>query len=162
MASHRQEQDALGTVNVPAGRLWGAQTERARLHFHISTERMPLALIHALASVKLASAQINAELGLLPTDKAQAIVDVHCTQGIEANPARIREHLERSLMLVTALVPHIGCDQAARMARLAFERDVSLREAALCLGYAPSEQLDAWLQPASMLGPQSLWPRREG
>lgn len=471
MASHRQEQDALGTVDVPAGRLWGAQTERARLHFHISTERMSLALIHALASVKLASAQVNAELGLLPTDKAQAIVeaahevmsgahdeefplavwqtgsgtqtnmnmnevlanrasellgggrgaqrllhpnddvnlgqssndvfptamhvasglairtgvlpalealqatlsakaqafaglvklgrthlqdatpltlgqelsghvvqlqqagkmisaamvwlyplaiggtavgtglnthpefgervsarlaqmhglpfvsaankfaalagheplvavhgalkvlsvalskiandirwlasgprsglgeirlpenepgssimpgkvnptqcealtmlcaqvmgndvamaigaasghfelnvykpllahnllqsirllgdgmrsfDVHCAQGIEANPARIREHLERSLMLVTALVPHIGYDRAARMARLAFERDVSLREAALCLGYATSEQLDAWLQPASMLGPQSLWPRREG
>ena len=88
--------------------------------------------------------------------------DVHCAQGIEANPARIREHLERSLMLVTALVPHIGYDRAARMARLAFERDVSLREAALCLGYATSEQLDAWLQPASMLGPQSLWPRREG
>ena len=66
MTPYRQEQDSLGTVDVPDDRLWGAQTQRALLHFHISTERMPLALVHALASVKLACANVNAELGLLP------------------------------------------------------------------------------------------------
>jgi len=81
--------------------------------------------------------------------------DLHCAQGIEASPDRIREHLERSLMLVTALVPHMGYDRAARIARQAFETGASLREVALSLGYATPQQLDAWLQPASMLGPKA-------
>ncbi len=74
MTLQREERDSLGTVDVPGGRLWGAQTQRALLHFHISTERMPLAFIHSLASVKLACASSNAELGLLSAEKAQAIV----------------------------------------------------------------------------------------
>ncbi len=73
MSSTREERDSLGPVAVPAEHLWGAQTERSLVHFRISSERMPLALIHALASVKRACAQVNAELGLLPKNKAQAI-----------------------------------------------------------------------------------------
>ncbi len=74
MSATREERDSLGPVAVGAECLWGAQTQRSLTHFHISTERMPVALLHAMASVKLACAQVNAELGLLPADKAQGIV----------------------------------------------------------------------------------------
>lgn len=87
--------------------------------------------------------------------------DVHCAQGIEANPEHMREHLERSLMLVTALVPHIGYDRAARIARLAFESGTSLREAALSLGDATPAQLDEWLQAGAMLGPHNTTPQHK-
>lgn len=73
MSSTRLEHDSFGAIEVPADRLWGAQTQRSLAHFAISTERMPPGLIHALAAVKQAAAQVNAELGLLPPDKAQAI-----------------------------------------------------------------------------------------
>jgi fumarate hydratase class II len=70
----RQEKDSFGTIEVAADRLWGAQTQRSLEHFAISTERMPDELIHALAEVKLAGARVNLELGLLPGDKAGAII----------------------------------------------------------------------------------------
>ena len=73
MAGTRTEKDSFGTIEVPADRLWGAQTERSRRFFRISGERMPLAVIRALAGVKKAAAAVNAELGLLDTRKAQAI-----------------------------------------------------------------------------------------
>lgn len=79
----------------------------------------------------------------------------HCVRGIEAHPPRMREHLERSLMLVTALVPHIGHDRAAQVARLAFDKNLSLTEAALSLGYATQVQLNRWLDPSTMLGPRA-------
>jgi fumarate hydratase class II len=69
----RTEHDTFGPIEVPAERLWGAQTERSRQHFRISEEKMPSELIRALALVKKAAALVNAELGQLPTDKAQAI-----------------------------------------------------------------------------------------
>ena len=69
----RLEQDALGSIKVAAGHLWGAQTQRSLVHFAISSERMPDILIHALALIKAASARVNQELGLLPADKAGAI-----------------------------------------------------------------------------------------
>jgi fumarate hydratase class II len=74
MTNTRLEHDSMGAIEVDAARLWGAQTQRALLHFHISSERMPMPLIHALASVKRACATVNGELGLLPADKVQAIV----------------------------------------------------------------------------------------
>ena len=70
----RVERDAFGTIEVPAERLWGAQTQRSLHHFAISTERMPAALLQALAEVKRAAAQANRELGLLDAAKAEAIV----------------------------------------------------------------------------------------
>jgi len=73
MSGSRLEKDSFGTIEVPAERLWGAQTERSRRFFRISGERMPLAVVHALALVKKAAAQVNAELTLLPTQKAEAI-----------------------------------------------------------------------------------------
>ncbi|MDP3287534.1 MAG: class II fumarate hydratase [Methyloversatilis sp.] len=69
----RTERDAFGDIEVPAGALWGAQTQRSLAHFHISTERMPDALLHALARVKRSAAQVNGELGLLDAERAQAI-----------------------------------------------------------------------------------------
>jgi fumarate hydratase class II len=73
MAVTRCERDSLGTVAVPADRLWGAQTQRALAHFAISSERMPVEIVHALAEVKRACAKVNADLGLLPAAKAEAL-----------------------------------------------------------------------------------------
>jgi fumarate hydratase, class II len=73
MSGTRTEKDSFGPIEVPADRLWGAQTERSRRFFRISGERMPLAVIYALAQVKKAAAAVNAELGLLDAAKASAI-----------------------------------------------------------------------------------------
>ena len=73
MSGVRLEKDSFGIIEVPAGRLWGAQTERSRRFFRISGERMPLAVIYALASVKKAAARVNQELNLLEKSKAEAI-----------------------------------------------------------------------------------------
>src|SRR5687767_14023493 len=73
MSGTRIERDSFGAIEVPAARLWGAQTERSRRFFRISGERMPLALICALVLVKKAAAAVNAELGLLKREAAQAI-----------------------------------------------------------------------------------------
>ncbi|EOA05665.1 MULTISPECIES: class II fumarate hydratase [Herbaspirillum] len=72
--NHRMERDTFGLIEVPADRLWGAQTERSLHHFHISTERMPAELIVALAAVKRACASVNRDLGKLEGKKAEAII----------------------------------------------------------------------------------------
>jgi len=73
-ASTRTERDSFGPIDVPAHRLWGAQTQRSLRHFDISGERMPPELISALARVKRAAAVVNQRLGLLDEAKAHAIV----------------------------------------------------------------------------------------
>jgi fumarate hydratase class II len=73
MAGTRIEKDSFGPIEVPAERLWGAQTERSRRFFRISGERMPLAVVYALARIKKTAAAVNAELRLLDAKKAQAI-----------------------------------------------------------------------------------------
>ncbi|RYZ36027.1 MAG: class II fumarate hydratase, partial [Myxococcaceae bacterium] len=70
----RIEKDTFGPIEVPADRLWGAQTQRSRQNFAISSERMPLALVHALVLVKKAASLVNQENGSLSQEKAQAIV----------------------------------------------------------------------------------------
>ena len=72
--SYREEQDSMGTMQVPTNALWGAQTQRSLTNFAISDEQMPSALIHALAVTKRAAASVNQELGLLEKDTAQAII----------------------------------------------------------------------------------------
>jgi fumarate hydratase, class II len=79
--------------------------------------------------------------------------DEHCARGIEPNLPRIRELLERSLMLVTALSPHIGYDRAAEIAKKAHHEGLTLREAAIALGYLSDEEFDRWMRPETMLGP---------
>jgi fumarate hydratase class II len=71
---NRLEKDSFGPIAVAEDRLWGAQTQRSLAHFAISTERMPNELIHALALIKAACAKVNLELGLLPADKAAALM----------------------------------------------------------------------------------------
>ena len=76
----------------------------------------------------------------------------HCALGIEANPARIRENLEKSLMLVTALNPHIGYDNAAKIAKTAHRTGKTLKETAVELGLLTAEQFDEWVRPEKMVG----------
>lgn len=78
--------------------------------------------------------------------------DTHCARGIEVNRPRIAELVERSLMLVTALSPHIGYDRAGEIAKLAHHRGTTLREAALALGYVTAEEFDGWVRPEAMVG----------
>ncbi|URJ33318.1 class II fumarate hydratase [Candidatus Blochmannia vicinus] len=74
MMTVRIEKDTLGTVLVSNNRLWGAQTQRALKYFNISNEKMPFSLIHALAQIKRAAAQVNYDLGLLDCKRARAII----------------------------------------------------------------------------------------
>ena len=75
MTMHRREKDSMGAIDVPADKLWGAQTQRSLEHFRISTEKMPVSLIQALALTKRAAAKVNQDLGLLDADKASAIIN---------------------------------------------------------------------------------------
>jgi fumarate hydratase class II len=77
----------------------------------------------------------------------------NCVRGLEANRERIAEHLRSSLMLVTALTPHIGYDKAAQIAKKAHAEGTTLREAALALGYVSASDYDSWVDPKKMLGP---------
>lgn len=74
MADVRIEKDSMGPIAVPANQLWGAQTQRSLEHFRISSEKMPPALIHALAMTKRAAASVNVDLGLLPAERGNAII----------------------------------------------------------------------------------------
>ena len=78
----------------------------------------------------------------------------HCAAGIEPQRERIRELMERSLMLVTALAPRIGYERAAEIARRAHRDGVTLREAALALGDVTAEEFDRLVRPEEMLGPR--------
>jgi fumarate hydratase class II len=77
----------------------------------------------------------------------------HCVIGLAVNQARVDALLHSSLMLVTALTPHVGYDRAAQVAKHAQTHHCTLREAALALGAVTAEQFDAWVNPAQMLGP---------
>ena len=76
----------------------------------------------------------------------------HCARGIEANRERIGQLMRNSLMLVTALNPHIGYEKAATIAKKAHHDGSTLREAAIALGYVTGRQFDAWVQPRKMVG----------
>ena len=76
----------------------------------------------------------------------------HCAVGIEPNRERIAELVQRSLMLVTALNPHIGYDKAAQIAKKAHHEGTSLRDAAMATGFVTAEQFDAWVRPEQMVG----------
>lgn len=77
----------------------------------------------------------------------------NCAKGIEPNEKRIKQNLDNSLMLVTALNPHIGYEKAAKISLLAYHEHISLREAALKLGYVTEEQFDAWVKAEDMIHP---------
>ena len=82
--------------------------------------------------------------------------EVHCVRGIEAHRERIETLLERSLMLVTALTPHIGYDRAAEIAKQAHRQGSTLKAAALALGYVSASDFDAWVRPTDMARPPRI------
>jgi fumarate hydratase class II len=118
-------------------------------------------------TVTMAGAQGNFELNVfkpviiynvlqsirLLADASESFAD-NCVAGIEANRGRIDEFLHESLMLVTALNPHIGYDKAAKVAKKAHAEGTTLKEAALALGYLTPEQFNEWVRPEDMLGPR--------
>lgn len=77
--------------------------------------------------------------------------NTHCIAGMEPDAAKMREHLDRGLMLVTALNPHIGYDKAAEIAKKAYAEGKTLREASLELGYLTDAEFDQWVRPETML-----------
>ena len=79
----------------------------------------------------------------------------NCVVGITPNPDRITDLMERSLMLVTALAPHIGYDNAAKAAKKAHAEGITLRAAALSLDLVTGEEFDRWVRPEAMTGPSS-------
>ena len=91
--------------------------------------------------------------GRLLSDACVSFTD-NCITGIEANLARIDELLGKSLMLATALNPHIGYDNAAKVAKKAHKEGTSLKAAAIALGLLTAEQFDKWVRPQDMVGPR--------
>jgi fumarate hydratase class II len=79
--------------------------------------------------------------------------DAHCARGIEPNRPEIERKMQNSLMLVTALAPHIGYDKAAKVAKHAHAHGTTLRDAALALGVVTGEDYDRWVKPQEMTGP---------
>jgi fumarate hydratase class II len=77
----------------------------------------------------------------------------HCVKGIEPDRDRIQQHLDNSLMLVTALAPHIGYDKAAKVAKKAHEEGTTLKAAAAALGFVTADDFDQFVQPSKMIGP---------
>ena len=75
-----------------------------------------------------------------------------CALGIEPNHPRIKEHLQNSLMLVTALNTHIGYYKSAEIAKKAHKEGTTLKQAALDLGYLTEEEFDLWVDPSKMIG----------
>ena len=108
-------------------------------HFELNVFK-PVIVYNTLQSIRL--------LG----DAARSFTD-HCVAGIEANSDRIDELMHSSLMLVTALNPHIGYDNAAKVAKKALTEGSSLREAAIELGLLTDEQFDEWVRPEQMTRP---------
>jgi fumarate hydratase class II len=79
--------------------------------------------------------------------------DRHCARGLEPNLDRIRQHVEQSLMLVTALNPHIGYENSAAIALKAHREHLSLRDAAIASGFVSAEQFAQWVKPDAMARP---------
>jgi len=83
----------------------------------------------------------------------------NCVVGIQANREKIQQLMKNSLMLVTALNPHIGYDKAAKIAKTAHKEGANLKETALKLGYLTEEQFDKWVNPFDMISPQEYKPK---
>lgn len=99
-------------------------------------------------------AQTVAQSLRLLTDGMRSF-DLHCAQGITPNHERIAENLERSLMLVTALVPHIGYDRAAQIAHKAHHEKLTLRVASIQLGFVTDEEFTQWMHVVDMIAPDA-------
>jgi len=109
-------------------------------HFELNVFK-PVIIFNVLQSIRLLA------------DAAESFAD-NCVVGIEANEDRIEKLLYESLMLVTALNPHIGYDKAAKVAKKAHAEGTTLKQAAMSLGFLSDEEFDRWVRPESMLGPR--------
>jgi fumarate hydratase class II len=99
---------------------------------------MPVCIYNFIQSARLLS-------------EAIASFNKNCAVGIRANKEKMRHNLYNSLMLVTALNPHIGYENAAKTAKLAFEENLSLKEACLKLGFLTAEEFDQVFRPEKMV-----------
>ena len=109
-------------------------------HFELNVFK-PVMIYNLLQSIRLIA------------DSAVSFTD-NCVVGIEANRKNIEDNLYGSLMLVTSLNPHIGYDNAAKIAKKAYNDGTSLKEAAIALDILSAEQFDDWVDPAAMIGPR--------
>ena len=109
-------------------------------HFELNVFK-PVIVYNVLQSIRLIA------------DASVSFAD-NCVAGIEANEDRIAELMGNSLMLVTALNPHIGYDNAAKVAKKAHAEGTTLKEAAVALGLLTEEQFDQWVRPGDMVGPR--------
>ena len=107
-------------------------------HFELNVFK-PVIVFNVLNSIRLIA------------DACESFTD-HCVSGIEANRAQIKRHLDNSLMLVTALNPHIGYDNAAKIAKTAHKNGTTLKEEAIKLGLLTAEQFDQWVKAEDMVG----------
>lgn len=108
-------------------------------HFELNVFK-PVIVFNVLKSIRLLS-------------DACVSFEEHCIRGIEVNRAQVKRHLDNSLMLVTALNPHIGYDNAAKVAKYAHENDTTLKDAAQKLGLLDPAKFDQLVKPEDMLGP---------
>ena len=108
-------------------------------HFELNVFK-PMIVYNVLNSIRLIA------------DACESFTD-HCVVGIEANRAQIKKHLDNSLMLVTALNPHIGYDNAAKIAKTAHKNGTTLKEEAAKLGLLTAEQFDKIVKPEDMVSP---------
>jgi fumarate hydratase class II len=115
-------------------------TAASQGHFELNTYK-PVLAYNMLQSIRLLA------------DAARSFTD-NCVAGIEANEPRIKELMERSLMLVTALSPHIGYDKAAAVAKAAHKNGTTLREEAVRLGFVKGAEFDRIVRPEKMIGPE--------
>ena len=109
-------------------------------HFELNVFK-PVMIFNVLQSIRLIA------------DSAVSFTE-RCVEGIEANEAEIKKLMENSLMLVTALNPHIGYDNAAKIAKKAYNEGTTLKEAALALELLTAEQFDEWVDPLTMIKPR--------
>ena len=132
-------------VTMVAARVVGdcatAQFGGAQGHFELNVFK-PVMIYNSLQSVRLIA------------DSARSFTD-NCLAGLQPNRDRIDALMRESLMLVTALNPHIGYDNAAKVAKKAFADGTSLEEAAVELKLLTSAQFDEWVRPERMVGPKS-------
>ena len=110
-------------------------------HFELNVYK-PVIIYNVLQSIQLIGDSVNS-------------FTKNCVEGIEANEARITELMKNSLMLVTALNPHIGYDNAAKIAKTAYNNGTTLKEEGVALGLLTEEQFDEWVKPEDMIGPKA-------
>ena len=109
-------------------------------HFELNVFK-PVIVYNVLQSIRLIA------------DSCLSFAD-NCVVGIVANEERIQKLMNESLMLVTALNPHIGYDNAAKIAKKAHKEGTSLKEAGMALGLLTEEQFKEWVRPETMIGPR--------